>query len=175
MLIKCPWGFIDNRFKGLCWSQRKARFLLSLMMLPFYEMRPLRQSLEWTHFKGDGLTHHQIKWLEPSNQGREVRDSQPPGSRPPSLQTPGPIPFQDGTLADSLITKHRQWQQPNLPASLNDCPKPTLSQDHKSPSGRNDLERLSWQADLLRIPLSSSAHLVVDSNVTSMGDSVLIK
>lgn len=108
MLIKCPWGFIENGFKGLCWSQRKARFLLSLMMLPFSEMRPLRQSLEWMHFKGDGLTHHQSKWLEPSIQGREVRDSQPPGSRPPSLQTPGPIPFEDGTLADSLITKHRQ-------------------------------------------------------------------
>lgn len=104
MLIKCPWGFIENRFKGLCWSQRKARFLLSLMMLPFSEMRPLRQSLEWTHFKGDGLTHHQSKWLEPSIQGREVSDSQPPGSRPPSLQTPGPIPFED-TYWQTLLSR----------------------------------------------------------------------
>lgn len=55
------------------------------MMIPFFEMRPLRQSLEWMHFKGDALTHHQSQWLEHSSQEREVRDSQPPPPPPQVL------------------------------------------------------------------------------------------
>lgn len=151
LLIKYPLDWMKLGWKA-CVGHREKPGFFSPNDKTISEMRHHRQGLVWMHFKVDCLIIKASGWTTHLREGRWET------ARPQVLSSYlskafGPIPFEDCSLADSLILKHRQWQLPNLPASLTYCPKLTLPQDHKS--GRCDPEQLLWQAGSL---LNSSIH-----------------